>query len=82
MIDIKFFLIRIKVCFPLTSVELVLTLEVLSLARSLFCGDMAPKLMLFGKAISAGFPSTGPPGPSSFTLQGNKHLVSSRDTYT
>lgn len=82
MIDIKFFFLRIKVCFPLTSVELVLTLEVLSLARSLFCGDMAPKLMLFGKAISAGFPSTGPPGPSSFTLQGNKQLVSSRDTYT
>lgn len=63
-------------------VVLVLTLEVLSLARSLFCGDMAPKLMLFGRAISAGFPSTGPPGPSSFTLQGNKHLVSFRDSCT
>ena len=25
--------------------------------------------MLLDTAISAGFPSTGPPGPSSFTLQ-------------
>ena len=48
-----------------------LTLPVRSRIKSLFCGDRAPAAISGGGRILAGFPSTGPPGPNSFTLHQN-----------
>ena len=48
------------------------------MARSEFCGDMVPRGTLLGRATSDGFPSTGPPGPSSLTLYKQAAIIADK----